>query len=231
MEISEEEEETPESFLFLVKKKKKLRDPRYIEPDETLIKIVKTTSPQDHCVYTVVGHPSIPISECRNPTCGKYRFQHSNSGGGFHARRCFSTLVYSAEEFARVASRYVKRCPVCDRMFITGGGQTRDKIENAACYSEKCRLVWAENHRSEENTCTICGKLSLQKLTVTTVIRPFKEPMFVGSEFCVCNNLQCTRGLRAWSRDELKSQATAIFSNPAIPNTIKEAIRKRTCIF
>jgi hypothetical protein len=179
----------------------------YFKQDEIIV-IVKSGDR-----WWILGHPSIPLSEC-NEHCGGYRFQYSNYGKCRGTDSCCYARRFTLQELKRVASRYVRDCPVCGRSFITGGGKSADKYINAACPDRKCAMKWAENNESTEKRCSVCKKVCLHVQTVTTTILPHLHPntIFVGSEFCLCPGNCCENFIRE-CRADLKIQAQQIYKN------------------
>jgi hypothetical protein len=98
--------------------------------------------------YFVKGHPDIPVATC--PTCGGYRFQRRVEGSCKGQRKyapggrillcgsCLHAREFCAYEFRIVASRYVKRCRACGRLYVSGGGKSSSLSRNLHCWSADC---------------------------------------------------------------------------------------------
>jgi len=214
------------------------RDPRYIAEAEILLVVRKNGVP------SVLGHPNIPISICPTHPDRGYFFQphrsapccdekKSRRGGGVSVPKCLSATRYSAEEFLRIAPRYVRRCAVCSRIFVSSKGKGIRGREDEACFSPECRSKWATENQFADLKCTVCGKMVLdgscaQDATAVKLnLHPTRRP-FVGAEVAVCSAGDCREKYRADAAEMLARECRAILnSNSALPPDLKRMLEDR----
>lgn len=162
----------------------------------------------------LLGYPNVPISWC-NDGCGGHRFQWHNYGACKRTATCSYKRSYTGGELAVLADRYVRKCPVCHRLYVGGGGKAAHRIENASCSDIKCRTSWASLNKCTANTCEVCGEACLARYTITTTILPrlFPGSMFVGAEVPVCAG-RCLKTAEKDARVGLVEQAIEIAHDP-----------------
>jgi hypothetical protein len=140
---------------------------------------------------------------------------------------CCFQRSFTLPELERLAPDCVRRCPVCGRCFVQRCGRHPPRRPASTCPAEECRLAWAHQHPSLENTCHVCGQPCLTKFAVSTQLMPALYPkrLAVGGEFCLCPG-PCLATFRAESRGDLRAQAEQLLAGAEGANGgLEEALR------
>lgn len=212
------------------------KDLRYIRDDDivSVVRIVRRNKPNDGqqvcggktVMITLLGYPEIPISVC-NGGCGGYRFQPTNSSKCRVFGTCSYGTSYTGKDLEIIAGRYVKRCPMCNRLFVVGIGRSIERNSNIVCYSYTCFERWVIEYDHPEWKCVICGKVCCNKITLTTRILPHLYPdrVFVGDDFNVCRgDRPCIKLLRERVQSELLEQAKMHIADKHTQNDVVDIL-------
>lgn len=223
-----------------------VRDERYIADSDVLLVVRKNGVP------SVLAHPNVPVSVCPTHPESGYFFQPRRSApccSGKNSRpKCLTATKFSAEEFLRAAPRYVRRCAVCSRIFVSAKGKGIRGREDEACFSPDCRLKWATENQFADLKCAICGRMVLdgscaQDATAVKVrlsrlqnspkiakldLYPTKRP-FIGAEVAVCSAGDCREKYSAAAAEMMANECRAILksSKLTLPPELRAMIEDR----
>lgn len=105
-------------------------------------------------------------------------------------------VAWRPQTLERIAVGRVKRCPVCNWLFLVSGGRRWDKHENAACYSPGCRYTWAEWCKYPDLHCVVCGHFTNKIVRFDAGVLPsflWPTAIIATTEAYVCAEGSCER--------------------------------------